>query len=153
MSRYRLNFSLASILTLSRSGIKSRRADFLMSLVFWGIALVDSMAGSGAGAGSAVGVGSRVGSGIGSGAEVAKSGISTGATGVTGSGAGASTLGSGNGPTGSPSSPVSPSGIEDGAATGSENTGSMLVVLVISSIAFCRSLSTLGVVTSAGLVI
>ena len=100
MSRYRLNFSLASILTLSRSGIKSRRAAFLMSLVFWEVVSVDSTAGSGAGAGSAVGTGS----GIGSGAEVVKPGISTGATGVTGSGAGASTLGSGNGPTGSPSS-------------------------------------------------
>ena len=149
MSRYRLNFSLASILTLSRRGIKSRRAAFLMSPVFWEVVSVDSTAGSGAGAGSAVGTGS----GIGSGAEVVKPGISTGATGVTGSGAGASTLGSGNGPTGSPSSPVSPSGIEDGAATGSENTGSILVVFVISSIAFCKSLSTLGVVTSAGLVI
>ena len=32
-------------------------------------------------------------------------------------------------------------GIEDGAATGSEKTGSILVVLVMSSIAFCKSLS------------
>ena len=55
-----------------------------------------------------------------------------------------SSLGAGKGPTGSPSSPVSPSGTEEGAATGSEKTGSVLVVLVISSIAFCRSLSTVG---------
>ena len=41
---------------------------------------------------------------------------------------------------------MSPSGTEDGAATGSEKTGSTLVVLVISSIAFCRSLSTVGCV-------
>ena len=45
----------------------------------------------------------------------------------------------GKGPMGSLSSPVSPSGTEDGAATGSEKTGSILVVLVISSIAFCKS--------------
>ena len=55
-----------------------------------------------------------------------------------------SSFGSGKGPTGSPSSPVSPSGTDEGAATGSEKTGSMLVVLVMSSIAFCRSLSTVG---------
>ena len=61
---------------------------------------------------------------------------------MVGSGTG-SGAGSGNGPTGSPSSPVSPSGIEDGAATGSEKTGSILVVFVMLSIAFCRSLSTL----------
>jgi len=60
-------------------------------------------------------------------------------SGTIGSGAGGK--GPGKGPTGSPSSPVSPSGIEDGAATGSEKTGSTLVVLVISSIAFCKSLS------------
>lgn len=50
--------------------------------------------------------------------------------------------GSGKGPTDSASSPVSPSGTDDGAATGSEKTGSTFVVLVISSIAFCKSLST-----------
>ena len=59
-----------------------------------------------------------------------------------GSGAGAG-AGAGNGPTGALSSPVSPSGMVEGAATGSEKTGSVLVVLVMSSIAFCRSLSTL----------
>ena len=57
-----------------------------------------------------------------------------------GSGAGATVstfgAGAGNGPTASPSSPVSSSGIEEGAATGSEKTGSILVVLVMSSIAF-----------------
>lgn len=73
-----------------------------------------------------------------------RSGISIGSKGAMGSGPGVtiSTLGSGKGPTGSSSSPVSPSGTEDGAATGSEKTGSTLVVLVMSSIAFCRSLST-----------
>ena len=45
----------------------------------------------------------------------------------------------GNGPIGSPSSPVSPSGIVDGAATGSEKTGSFFVAPAISSIAFCKS--------------
>ena len=63
---------------------------------------------------------------------------------ASGAGVTTSSLGSGKGPTGSPSSPLSPSGTEDGAATGSEKTGSMLVVFVISSIAFCRSLSTFG---------
>ena len=93
--------------------------------------IIESSGGIGAGAGGAS-------SGI------LSSGISMDCNGAIGSGAGmtASTFGSGKGPTGSPSSPVSPSGTEDGAATGSENTGSILVVLVMSSIAFCRSLST-----------
>ena len=34
------------------------------------------------------------------------------------------------------------SGVGDGAAIGSEKTGSVLVLFVMSSIAFCRSLST-----------
>ena len=70
-------------------------------------------------------------------------------SGAIGSGAGGtiSTLasgigGTGKGPTGSLSSPVSPSGMEDGAATGSEKTGSELVVFVMSSIAYCRLSST-----------
>ena len=63
---------------------------------------------------------------------------SVGAGGVIG----ASSAGSANGPIGSPNSPVSSSGTVDGAATGSEKTGSMFVLLVISSIAFCKSLST-----------
>ena len=72
------------------------------------------------------------------------SGIFMDSSGAIGSGAGGtiSTFGSGKGPTGSANSPVSSSGMDDGAATGSEKTGSVLVVLVISSIAFCRSLST-----------
>lgn len=95
------------------------------------------MAGSGAGCGMG-------GMAAGSGAGTFSSGMSIGSNGAIGSGAGAtiSTFGSGKGPTGSPNSPVSPSGTEDGAATGSEKTGSVLVVLVMSSIAFCRSLST-----------
>ena len=98
------------------------------------------------------GAGVRTGAAMGSAGAVGVSGIArsgillAASSGAIASGAGAitSSLGSGKGPTGSPSSPVSPSGTEDGAATGSEKTGSMLVVLVISSIAFCRSLSTLG---------
>lgn len=86
------------------------------------------------------GIGGKVGSEemAGAGAGVFSSGALTGLKGIDGAGAGAigSTLGSGKGPIGSPSSPVSPSGTEDGAATGSEKTGSTLVVLVMSSIAF-----------------
>ena len=93
-----------------------------------------SVAGAGSGAGSA---------GAGVWLKLLISGIFIASSGAIGSGASVTvaTLGSGKGPTGSPSSPVSPSGTEDGAATGSEKTGSTLVVLVISSIAFCRSLS------------
>ena len=97
----------------------------------------------------AVGAGSGVGAGVDAGvvaSGMAKLGIPLMASrGAIGSGAGGiiSSLGSGKGPTGSPSSPVSPSGIEEGAATGSEKTGSTLVVLVILSIAFCKSLSML----------
>lgn len=104
--------------------------------------------GAGAGAGCSVtggiGIGGTSGAGGGVSSGILSSGIFIDSRGAMGSGAGAtiSTFGSGNGPTGSPSSPVSPSGTEDGAATGSEKTGSILVVLVMSSIAFCRSLST-----------
>ena len=75
---------------------------------------------------------------------VDNSGTLIGSNGAIGSGAGVTipSFGSGNGPIGSPSSPVSPSGIEDGAATGSEKIGSTLVSLVMLSIAFCKSLST-----------
>lgn len=128
------------MLILSRRGTRSRRAAFLTSLVFM-VSGIGSTSGSCmTGVGSGMG---RVGSG------------SVGASGMVGAGGtsskegacmveidGASIFGSGKGPFGSPSSPVSPSGTEDGAATGSEKTGSTLVVLVISSIAFCRSLST-----------
>lgn len=144
--------------SLSNSGTRSRRAAFLISVVlrFCGSSVVMGAGASGAGISDAetsgAGAGARTGSaGVGAGVAgvsgMAKSGIllatSSGAM-VVGAGVTTSSLGSGNGPTGSPSSPVSPSGTEDGAATGSEKTGSMLVVLVISSIAFCRSLSTLG---------
>lgn len=99
---------------------------------------------SGSDCGSVSGVG---GIGISVGAGMFKSGMpaaaSKGAT-VSGAGATTSSLGSGKGPTGSPSSPVSPSGTEEGAATGSEKTGSIFVLLVISSMAFCKSLSTVG---------
>ena len=121
------------MLILSRSGTRSRRAAFLTSLVFM-----------------VSGIGSTSGSGI-TGAGCGSAGVS-GTTGAGGTSSkegaciveidGVSITGSGKGPFGSPSSPVSPSGTEDGAATGSEKTGSTLVVLVISSIAFCRSLST-----------
>lgn len=109
---------------------------------------VGGVIGSGAGAMGAAGT---TGSGIGAGSVVSdsgagtlSSGMSIGSNGAMGSGLGAtiSTLGSGKGPTGSSSSPVSPSGTDEGAATGSEKTGSILVLLVMSSIAFCRSLST-----------
>jgi hypothetical protein len=76
------------------------------------------------------GIGTGIGAGIGS-------AIISGAGSGIGSGAG-------NGPTDSANSPLSPSGTEDGAATGSAKTGSLLVVFVISSIAFCKSLSTVG---------
>ena len=93
----------------------------------------------GSGKVGSVGVGSgMVGSGIGG------SAMFKGSAGTTGSGAGgtiSAALVSGKGPIGSPSSPVSPSGIEEGAATGSEKTGSTLVALVILSIAVCKSLS------------
>ncbi len=91
------------------------------------------------GAGIGMGPGATAGSGVGT----LSSGMSIGSNGAMGSGLGVtiSTFGSGKGPIASPSSPVSPSGTEDGAATGSEKTGSILVVLVMSSIAFCKSLS------------
>ena len=155
----------------SSSGTKSRRAASLTFLVLrFGAVFVKSGVGSGAGAGSGgrigsgIGTGVGVGSGMGAGVDIGSgagtgagaggigvvsggtlsSGMLIGSNGAIGSGAGAtiSTFGSGNGPTGSPNSPVSPSGTEEGAATGSEKTGSILVVLVILSIAFCRSLST-----------
>ena len=97
------------------------------------------------------GVSMAVGSAGGVRGGMLKSGILLGSGGMVGSdgmvGSGATGgaiigVGSGKGPTGSPSSPVSPSGMEEGAATGSEKTGSTLVVLVMSSIAFCKSLST-----------
>ena len=128
----------------SRRGIRSRNA---AALIWWvlrdsGIGSISgfSMVGSGAGAGAGSGAGGGVISGT------LSSGTSMASRGAMPSGAGVTTaiLGWGKGPFGSPSSPVSPSGTEDGAATGSEKTGSTLVVLVISSIAFCRSLSTVG---------
>lgn len=97
---------------------------------------------SGAGAGVRTG---SVGGVVAGTSGMAKSGMLLAASsGAIPSGVGATTsnLGSGKGPIGSPSSPVSPSGTEDGAATGSEKTGSIFVVLVMSSIAFCKSLST-----------
>ena len=112
-----------------------------------------TICGSGAtGAGGAIGSGvlvisAEVGIGIGPGMTAGSGALSSGilidSNGAMGSGPGVtiSTLGSGKGPIASSSSPVSPSGIEDGAATGSEKTGSILVVLVMSSIAFCKSLS------------
>ncbi len=112
--------------------------------------------GSGAGV-SGAGAGAPMFAGFGAANGLAKAGVSPGmgksgmfaaaSSGAIGSGAGAVTSifgGSVNGPTGSSSSPESPSGIDEGAATGSEKTGSTLVLLVILSIAFCRSLSTVG---------
>ena len=130
----------------SRRGIRSRRAAFLISAVLrlWGrISGVGSVIG---GSGSGSGSGSGTGAGAGASGILSSGILLAASSGAMASGAGATTSswGSGNGPTGSPNSPVSPSGTEDGAATGSEKTGSMLVVLVISSIAFCRSLSTFG---------
>ena len=139
------------MVNLSTRGTKSRRAAVLTWLVFRGEVSVMVGSGIGSGVGSGIG-GSGAGrsaggrSGVGATGGVFSSGTFMASSGAIGSGAGVtiSSLGSGKGPTGSPSSPVSPSGTEDGAATGSEKTGSMLVVLVMSSIAFCRSLSTLG---------
>ena len=158
MLRQILNFCEGVILRRSSRGIRSRRAASLTWCMLrlgegalnelGGVTVAGSGAtGAGCMIGSGAGIGAGVGAGIGAiglGAGTLSSGISIGSNGAIGSGSGAtiSTLGSGKGPTGSPSSPVSPSGIEDGAATGSEKTGSVLVVLVMSSIAFCRSLST-----------
>lgn len=50
----------------------------------------------------------------------------------------------GLGPTGPAIVPLSSSDVGAGVATGSEKTGSALVFLVMSSIAFCKSLSTVG---------
>ena len=120
---------------LSSNGRRSRKAARLTSVVLRECAS-DS-------AGVSTSAGSGVAGSSGSGAS--KSGILIGSSGASGSaaGAGISILGAGKGPTDSASSPVSPSGIEDGAATGSEKTGSAFVVLVMLSIAFCKSLSTL----------
>ncbi len=99
---------------------------------------------------------SATGSGVGAGGSGVVTGmVETGAGGSGGSGAvgrGGSGRGIGraaglislNGPTGSAITPLSPSGIEDGAAIGSEKTGSTFVFFVMSSIAFCKSLSTVG---------
>ncbi len=116
-------------------------------------------AGAGVARGSGFGVGAATFSGVSAANGLEKAGVSPGigrsgipaaaSRGAIGSGAGvvtstlASTFGgSVKGPTGSSSSPESPSGILEGAATGSEKTGSTLVLLVMLSIAFCRSLST-----------
>ena len=149
-------------MTLSSRGTRSRRAAFLTSVV-----LRDCEIGSGAGSivGSGVGAngaglasgtggtgagasGAGPASGTGGTGAVLNSGMFIDSSGAMGSGpfSTVATLGSGSGkgPTASPSSPVSSSGTEEGAATGSENTGSTFVVLVISSIAFCKSLSAAG---------
>ena len=100
-------------------------------------------AGSGAGAGVGSGIGAGAGAGSGSAGGIGKSGIVSGSIGAICSVAWTtSTFGAGNGPTGSASSPVSSSGTDEGAATGSLKTGSLLVLLVMSLIAFCRSSST-----------
>ena len=99
-----------------------------MSRLVWGMAMVSETV--------SVTTASGVGVGI---SGILRSGT-IGAIGSTGAGGN----GSGNGPTGSARAPVSPSGTEEGAATGSEKTGSVLVLFVMSSIAFCRSLSTVG---------
>ena len=132
---------MTSTSILGRSGTRSRRAAVLISLVL-------RVSGIGSGLGISIseldGVADESAGDAGGMLGMVSSGIFMDSSGAMGSGAGGaiSIFGSGNGPTGSASSPVSPSGIEDGAATGSEKTGSSLVVLVISSIAFCRSLST-----------
>ena len=122
------------------------------------------MTGSGAGGNEAstgvgVGIGAGIVAGVGIGVGAGGIGIATGVgagAGMAGRGAGATGRGIGRGagavagrisligPTGSPRTPLSPSGTEDGAATGSEKTGSTLVFFVMSSIAFCKSLSTVG---------
>ncbi len=141
-------------MSLSKIGASSRSA----ASFTWCILRPDVDVGS-PGAGTSVGsVESKAGSGgtggvansgmLSSGALVGSGGVGSvgggvGSVGAIGSGAGGSisACGSGNGPTGSPSSPASPSGTEEGAATGSEKTGSTFVVFVMSSIAFCKSLS------------
>ena len=136
------------MLSLSRIGARSRRAASLTSLTFWAGAEGCGIL-TGAGIGGIAGI---CGAGIGA-FGAAKLGI--GARGATGRGAiGRGAIGRGagreagfgaiNGPTGSAILPVSPSGMEDGAATGSAKTGSELVFFVMSSIAFCKSLSTVG---------
>ena len=127
------------MLILPIRGIRSRRAAFLTSVVLIGPGAVSGIGCSMVGAFSS-------GFAVASASKLLISGMFIDSRGAIGSVAGAvgtSTLGSGKGPTGSLSSPVSPSGTDDGAATGSENTGSTLVVLAMSSMAFCKSLSTL----------
>lgn len=131
------------MLILLMSGARSRRAAFLTSSVVVGVGTV-SIAGCSTIVSSTVEVSSVLGAEFAS--KLLISGIFIDSSGAIGSVAGAvgiSTFGSGKGPTDSPSSPVSPSGTDDGAATGSEKTGSTLVVFAMSSIAFCKSLSTL----------
>ena len=137
------------MLILSSNGTRSRKAAVLIWRVF-----NDSGIGSGVGSVGAAGAGAASGAGgigMSAGAGIFNSGMLAASNGAIGSGAGVtiSSLGSGKGPTGSPNSPVSPSGTEEGAATGSEKTGSILVLLVMSSIAFWRSLSTVGCVVVA----
>lgn len=145
------------MLILSRIGIKSWRAAFLISVVlklcagvsFWRITIGETgFIGCGMEDVEMLGV-LKVGStgGLFGMVDSVVVGICSVIIGSVMDGAGVSTAGavgtsgSGNGPTGSSRMPVSPSGIEEGAAIGSEKTGSMLVELVILSIAFCKSLS------------
>lgn len=81
-------------------------------------------------------------SGCGEVAVLGDGGMGVGGVGGSGGLAEGSSAGFAKGPIGSPSSPVSSSGTVEGAAMGSEKTGSIFVLLVISSIAFCKSLST-----------
>ncbi len=130
---------------LLRSGARSRRAASLtsrISLLAGAVTVSETaasaMTGSGAG-----GRGVVIGTGVGVGAAMGGIGIVAGVAlrGAAGRGAG---LMPPIGPTWALILPLSPSGMDDGAATGSEKTGSALVFFVISSIAFCKSLSTVG---------
>ena len=98
------NFWLGLISSLSTEGNKSRKADFLISLMLDG-ALTNSGAGMRGSAGSGI-----------SGAGAAKSKGILLKSGITGSGAG-------KGPTGSIGPNSAPSGISDGGATGSAKVG------------------------------
>ena len=134
---------------LPRSGARSRRAASLTDCMS-GLAVVmvseakdssETIAGAGGNGASAA-----IGSGAGAGAETGGIGIGAGAVGRGATGRG---MGRGAGPgrksligAAGPAGAILISGA--GAATGSAKTGSLLVFFVMSSIAFCKSLSTVG---------
>ena len=167
----RSNFFSGAMLTLSIIGTRSRSTASLMSdsgadsttVLVTDSVLVTTGSGSAAGSGvgstvgsgttgSGIGIGSGagavIGSGIGVGLKVIEGAVSP-TVGKDDSGIGSAEIGSGIGSgvgseIGSSIGSGAATGASVGAAMVSAKTGSALVLLVMSSIAFCKSLSTVG---------